>query len=118
MFSTNVFGGLNLARAVLPGMRARRQGTILWNGSQTGWEPAPVCGLYSMSKFCLRGGKFVKNSTYTILSIISMIVRFVASLARGNITLGTTQYHSRARKLQNGSSYRWFKFVRETHRRL
>lgn len=48
-------GGLNLARAVLPGMRARKEGTILWNGSFTGWQPGTGIGLYSATKATVRG---------------------------------------------------------------
>ena len=53
--SANVFGGLNLARAVLPGMRARREGTILWSGSLFGRDPVPIVGAYCASKICVRG---------------------------------------------------------------
>lgn len=53
--SANVFGGLNLARAVLPGMRGRNEGTILWNGSFTGWQPGTGIGLYSATKATVRG---------------------------------------------------------------
>jgi len=74
VFNTNVFGGMNLVRAVLPGMRARKEGTILWNGSVTGWEPAPVSGLYSMSKFCLRGLSQVLHAEISPLGLRSVIV--------------------------------------------
>ena len=35
--STNVFGGLNVARAFLPYMREKKSGTIVWSGSLAGW---------------------------------------------------------------------------------
>ena len=36
-FNTNVFGGLNVARAFLPYMRPRKTGTIVWLGSLGGY---------------------------------------------------------------------------------
>ncbi|KAL8961652.1 MAG: hypothetical protein Q9193_001820 [Seirophora villosa] len=49
-FQTNVFGQLNVIRAVLPHMRARRSGVIANLGSISGWAGWPACGLYSASK--------------------------------------------------------------------
>jgi len=37
-FNTNVFGGLNVARAFLPYMRPRKTGTIVWIGSVGGYR--------------------------------------------------------------------------------
>jgi NAD(P)-dependent dehydrogenase (short-subunit alcohol dehydrogenase family) len=37
-FDTNVFGGLNVARAFLPYMRPRATGTIVWIGSLAGYR--------------------------------------------------------------------------------
>ena len=37
-FNTNVFGGLNVARAFLPYMRPRKTGTIVWIGSLGGYR--------------------------------------------------------------------------------
>ena len=54
-FNTNVFGGLNVARAVLPYMRAQRSGTIVWVGSIGGWRATPNMGIYGASKFAVRG---------------------------------------------------------------
>jgi len=42
-FNTNVFGGLNIARAFLPYIRPRKTGTIVWIGSVGGYNvPEPV----------------------------------------------------------------------------
>ncbi|KAF9482962.1 NAD(P)-binding protein [Pholiota conissans] len=54
-FNTNVFGGLNVARAFLPYMREKRSGTVIWIGSIGGWGPAPYAGLYGATKWTLRG---------------------------------------------------------------
>ncbi|KAF8906338.1 hypothetical protein CPB85DRAFT_1436984 [Mucidula mucida] len=54
-FNTNVFGALNVARAFLPHMRARKTGTIVWIGSYCGWIGSPFVGLYTASKFAIRG---------------------------------------------------------------
>ena len=36
-FNTNLFGGMNVARAFLPYMRPRKTGTIVWIGSLAGY---------------------------------------------------------------------------------
>ena len=50
MFSANVFGMLNVLRAVLPHMRSRRSGTIANLGSIGGWLGTPTAGLYCATK--------------------------------------------------------------------
>ncbi|KAJ5515010.1 Glucose/ribitol dehydrogenase [Penicillium fimorum] len=54
-FNTNVFGPLNLTRAVLPHMRARQSGTIIFMSSIAAWKGVAVGGPYSASKFALEG---------------------------------------------------------------
>lgn len=51
-FATNVFGQLNVARAVLPYMRRQRSGVIANLGSMTGWQGGSAVGLYCASKAC------------------------------------------------------------------
>lgn len=51
-FNTNVFGQLNVARAVLPVMRKQRSGVIANLGSIGGWHGTPAAGLYCASKAC------------------------------------------------------------------
>ena len=53
MFATNVFGPHLMARAVLPGMRARKSGQIIQISSQLGRVITPYSGHYSATKFAL-----------------------------------------------------------------
>ena len=55
MFETDVFGPVNLIKAVLPGMRARRQGHIVNISSVGGYVTFPAVGYYHMAKFALEG---------------------------------------------------------------
>ena len=54
-FNTNVFGPVRVTRAVLPHMRARKEGALVFMGSRSGWYGDPFCGPYSGSKFALEG---------------------------------------------------------------
>ena len=53
LFETNVFGPHRMARAVLPGMRARKAGQIFNVTSQLGRVIVPAYGQYSPTKFAL-----------------------------------------------------------------
>lgn len=55
VFRTNVFGTLNMLRAVLPGMRERRSGQIFTLSSVGGVRGGPGMGAYNGSKFALEG---------------------------------------------------------------
>lgn len=44
--STNVFAPMNLNRAFLPYMRARKTGTVVWIGSLAGWMYVSCAGIH------------------------------------------------------------------------
>ncbi|QXE33312.1 SDR family NAD(P)-dependent oxidoreductase [Streptomyces sp. GMY02] len=55
VYETNVFGTLNVLRAVLPGMRRRRSGHIINISSVGGFTGAPGWGIYASTKFAVEG---------------------------------------------------------------
>jgi NAD(P)-dependent dehydrogenase (short-subunit alcohol dehydrogenase family) len=54
-FEVNVFGVLNVTRAVLPHMRERRQGHIINISSVGGFVGVPGFGIYNGTKFAVEG---------------------------------------------------------------
>jgi NAD(P)-dependent dehydrogenase (short-subunit alcohol dehydrogenase family) len=54
-FEVNFFAPVELIRLVLPGMRSRKQGTIVNISSMDGLASVPVNGTYSASKFAIEG---------------------------------------------------------------
>jgi NAD(P)-dependent dehydrogenase (short-subunit alcohol dehydrogenase family) len=54
-FETNVFGMMNVTRAVLPHMRARKQGRIINVGSAAGRMVLPLYSMYAATKWALEG---------------------------------------------------------------
>ena len=54
LFESNYFGALRLAQAVLPGMRIRGSGTIIFIGSMASEFPRPFTAFYAGSKAALR----------------------------------------------------------------
>lgn len=55
VYETNVFGVMNVTRAVLPHMRERRQGQIINISSAGGFFALPTMSVYCSSKFALEG---------------------------------------------------------------
>ena len=54
-FDTNVFGTMNVTRAVLPIMRKQKAGQIFMISSGAGFISVPVSSIYASSKFALEG---------------------------------------------------------------
>ncbi|KAI0178703.1 NAD(P)-binding protein [Hypoxylon sp. FL1284] len=54
-FNTNVFGVIKVTRAVLPHMREKRSGTMVFMSSLSGWMGHDFVGPYAGSKFALEG---------------------------------------------------------------
>ena len=55
MFETNVFGTMNVCRAVLPHLRAQGQGAIVNVTSMAGMMALPCGSVYSATKYALQG---------------------------------------------------------------
>jgi NAD(P)-dependent dehydrogenase (short-subunit alcohol dehydrogenase family) len=55
MYDTNVFGLLNVTRAVLPTLRAKRSGHVIDISSVGGYRGAAGFGVYSSTKFAVEG---------------------------------------------------------------
>ena len=55
LFDLNVFGLINVTRAVLPYMREAGRGKLVHIGSRSGFEGEPGVSMYSASKFAVAG---------------------------------------------------------------
>lgn len=65
-FSVNVFGVMNVIKAILPHFRAKQDGTIINITSQGGRVTFPTCSLYHSTKFAIEG--FSESLSYELLS--------------------------------------------------
>ncbi|MBO9575664.1 MAG: SDR family NAD(P)-dependent oxidoreductase [Sphingobium sp.] len=74
VYRTNVFGLLNVTRAVLPHMRARRSGRILNISSIGGYRGAAGFGIYSSTKFAVEGLSEALHSELAPLGIQVTVV--------------------------------------------
>lgn len=55
IFETNFFGQVDLSNRLIPAMRARRAGRIVFNSSVLGFFAMPQRGAYNATKFALEG---------------------------------------------------------------
>jgi NAD(P)-dependent dehydrogenase (short-subunit alcohol dehydrogenase family) len=55
VYRTNVFGLLNVTRAVLPVMRKQQSGHIMNVSSMGGYQANPTLGIYASTKFAIEG---------------------------------------------------------------
>jgi len=66
-FATNVFGVMDVCRAILPHFRSRQAGTIINVSSGAGAIGFPMASLYSASKFALEG--FSEGLSYELAAL-------------------------------------------------
>lgn len=74
LFDLNVFGLINVTRAVLPGMRAAGGGKIVHIGSRSGFEGESGVSMYCASKFAVAGIGEALAAELAPFGIQSMVV--------------------------------------------
>ncbi|MFF5187362.1 SDR family NAD(P)-dependent oxidoreductase [Streptomyces sp. NPDC000345] len=74
LFDLNVFGLINVTRAVLPVMREQGSGKLVHIGSRSGFEGEPGVSLYSASKFAVAGISEALGAEMAPFGIQSMVV--------------------------------------------
>ncbi|MFH8976649.1 SDR family NAD(P)-dependent oxidoreductase [Streptomyces sp. NPDC017890] len=74
LFDLNVFGLINVTRAVLPVMRKQGAGRLVHIGSRSGFEGEPGVSLYSASKFAVAGISEALSAEMAPFGIQSMVV--------------------------------------------
>ncbi|GAA4669264.1 MULTISPECIES: SDR family NAD(P)-dependent oxidoreductase [Amycolatopsis] len=74
LFDLNVFGLINVTRAVLPVMRAQGGGKLVHIGSRSGFEGEPGVSMYSASKFAVAGISEALSAELEPFGIQSMVV--------------------------------------------
>ncbi|MGW1271616.1 oxidoreductase, partial [Streptomyces sp. NPDC002491] len=74
IFDINVFGLSDVIRAVLPGMRARRSGTIVNFSAIGGLRAFPAVGYYAATKFAVEGLTDALRQEVAPLGITTLLV--------------------------------------------
>jgi NAD(P)-dependent dehydrogenase (short-subunit alcohol dehydrogenase family) len=74
IYRTNVFGVLNVTRAVLPGMRKQRSGHIINVSSLGGYSSYPGWGVYGSTKFAVEGITEALNGELAPLGIHATVI--------------------------------------------
>jgi NAD(P)-dependent dehydrogenase (short-subunit alcohol dehydrogenase family) len=105
IFDTNVFGVLNVLRAVLPVLRAQRSGHILQGSSYFGQTAIPGVGLLAATKYAVEGLSDALAAEVAPLGIKVTLIQpgLVATPFLANLdTAATTQpdYDQTVRKAQ------------------
>lgn len=63
--NTNLFGPMNMTKAILPYFRQKKQGKLVFVGSVNGWQGTVASAAYTTSKFALEG----LNISATLLAV-------------------------------------------------
>ncbi|MFI9550130.1 SDR family NAD(P)-dependent oxidoreductase [Nonomuraea endophytica] len=74
LFDLNVFGLIDMTRAVLPVMRRQGSGKLVHIGSRSGFEGEPGVSMYSASKFAVAGISEALSKELAPFGIQSMVV--------------------------------------------
>lgn len=74
LFDLNVFGLINVTRAVLPVMRAQGSGKLVHIGSRAGYEGEPGVSMYAASKFAVAGISEALSAEMAPFGVQSMVV--------------------------------------------
>jgi NAD(P)-dependent dehydrogenase (short-subunit alcohol dehydrogenase family) len=79
--NTDLFGPVNLSRAILPHFRAKKSGFLVFIGSKAGWKGDPGAAAYCASKFAQEGrriesilyfatGKLIRDDSVSIVECL------------------------------------------------
>ncbi|KAJ9414819.1 hypothetical protein QL093DRAFT_2022678 [Fusarium oxysporum] len=96
-FNSNLFGAINLTRSVLPHLRRRRSGTILFMGSISGWHSVAAGGAYSATKFALEGAAEAPSEEVGPLGIrvhVFVLGRFHTDILNAENKRGSLSSHN------------------------
>lgn len=74
LYETNVFGVLNVTRAVLPAMRSRRRGHLINISSLGGYRSSAGFGVYCSTKFAIEGLTEALHAELAPLNIRATVV--------------------------------------------
>ncbi|RPD44307.1 SDR family oxidoreductase [Hymenobacter sediminis] len=83
-FDTNVYGVMNVTRAVLPHFRERRQGLVLTTTSVGGHMAFPLYSVYNATKFAVEG--FMEGLQYEVQQFNIQVRTIVPGTVRTDFT--------------------------------
>jgi NAD(P)-dependent dehydrogenase (short-subunit alcohol dehydrogenase family) len=100
IFDTNVFGVLNVLRAVLPVLRAQRSGHILQGSSYFGQTAIPGVGLLAATKYAVEGLSDALAAEVAPLGIKVTLIQpgLVATPFLGNLDAAATASRTTTRR--------------------